>query len=506
MQKGKIYLVGAGPGDPSLLTIKGKQCLENADVVVYDYLASEKILSWASPTAAMYYVGKKAGCHTLKQDEINALLVKCASDGHRVVRLKGGDPFVFGRGGEECMTLLDAGIPFEIVPGITAGIAASAYAGIPVTHRHVASSVAFVTGHEDPTKENSSIAWEPLVKGVDTVVFYMGVGNLPAIVENFVRYGRSIDTPVGLVQWGTYPRQRTVTATLKTVVDKVKHEHITPPAIVIVGEVVTLHETLQWFEKKPMFGKKIINTRSRLQASSLTTLLEEKGADVYELPTIKIVPQKDPQSALGESVQHLDRFDWILFTSPNGVHAFFEMLLHSGKDIRECKGIQFGAIGPGTEKAINQYFIHVACTATVNTAEGFCDALKDSDTWKDRRVLLPRASIARDLLPSTLKKWGAIITEVEAYRTVQPEMSDKTILDMVMNSSYDCITFSSSSTVHNFVKLFTSEQWSTIQATIKAVSIGPITSETMRSYGIMPKREAQTHTIEGLAQAIEEYI
>ncbi len=344
---GFVSLIGAGPGDPDLLTLRGAEALASADVVVYDYLANPALLVHAPPGAERIYVGKKAGSHTLSQDEISALLVKFALAGQRVARLKGGDPFVFGRGGEEALALVEAGVSFEVVPGVTSAVAAPAYAGIPVTHRGLASSFAVITGHEDPTKEESAVDWPRLATGVDTLVFLMGVGNLPRIVEQLLAHGRPADTPVALVRWGTMPDQQTVSGTLVDITEKVKAAGLRPPAVTVVGPVAELREHLCWFEKRPLFGQRVLVTRTRQQASALSAQLRALGAEAIELPTIRIAPPED-WAPLDATIATLAVFDWIVFTSVNGVGHFWARLEAAGLDARALHGVRLAAIGPAT--------------------------------------------------------------------------------------------------------------------------------------------------------------
>jgi len=498
-----VYLVGAGPGDPGLITLKGMECLSRADVVIYDYLAAPALLAYAPPRSQKIYVGKSASRHTMEQDEINALLIEKARTNGVTVRLKGGDPFVFGRGGEECAALQDAGIPYEIVPGITAGIAAPAYAGIPVTHRGVAASVAFVTGNEDPAKPSTDIAWDHLVKGVDTLVFYMGMGNLPSIVTELLHYGRPSGTPVAVIRWGTKPGQQTVTGTLDSIVDIVNKASVKPPAIIVVGEVVGLRERLSWFEKRPLFGKRIINTRARAQASALSQRLAALGAEMLELPTIEIVPAGSG-STLAEEIADITKYEWIIFTSPNGVETFFDLFFARHGDIRALGKVRFASIGPAGTAALEKYHLQVDVTAEEAVAEGLLRSLRGAvPSWKDMRVLLPRAKKARDILPETLTAWGASVTVATAYTAHRPQESDRAVIESVLRKEYDLITFSSSSTFENFCALFTGEEFSQVASSLRAASIGPITSATIRSHGIVPLVEARTYTIAGLVAAIE---
>ncbi|MBW1806199.1 MAG: uroporphyrinogen-III C-methyltransferase, partial [Deltaproteobacteria bacterium] len=354
-RKGIVYLVGAGPGDPGLLTVKARECIARADVVVYDYLAdylaNKLFLDYADEKAELIYVGKKGGCHTVSQDDINRIIVEKALSGLDVVRLKGGDPFIFGRGGEEARELAEKGIPFEVIPGVTSAIAVPAYAGIPLTHRDYTTAVTFVTGHEDPTKERSGIAWDKLSTGAGTLVFLMGVGNLDRIAENLVKHGRDPETPAAVIQRGTLATQRSVVGTLRDIADRAKGEGVRPPAIIVVGEVVNLRKELNWFETHPLFGKRIIVTRAREQASDFLAGLTRLGAVCFEFPTIEIIPPENWDD-LDRAIRSLDSYQWVLFTSINGVRYFFKRLELLGKDARDLMGIKIGSIGPKTAQAL----------------------------------------------------------------------------------------------------------------------------------------------------------
>ncbi len=502
---GKVYLVGAGPGDPGLITLRAVECLKLADVVIYDFLATPTLLSYVNENAELIYVGKKSGNHTFPQEEIINLLIEKAQKGLTVVRLKGGDPFVFGRGGEECCALAEAGIPFEIVPGITAGIAAPGYAGIPVTHRSLASSVAFITGHKQTSHSGSEIQWKHLARGVDTLVFYMGVKNLSHIVSELTANGRSEDTPVAIIRWGTRPSQNTITGTLATIVELAQKNSITPPAIIVVGEVVTLSEKLAWFKKRPLYGRRIFNTRSRHQASLLTQALVNLGAEVVEFPTIQIIFENN-SSDLQEKVDTIKDYDWLIFTSINSVHAFLKCVIKKYHDIRALGSVKIAGVGSGTEKAINSYHIQADIIAKNAVAEGLIAELQSADSWNNKRVLLPRAEKARDVLPDTLSDWGARVETLTVYKTVKPADINRHVLQDIQEDRYDCITFTSSSTVKNFVALLKEENLTEIIPAIKAVSIGPVTTATMIEAGMKPITEAEEHSIPGLVKSIEEYL
>ena len=354
--KNKVYLVGAGPGDPGLITLKGKECIAKADVIIYDYLASPTLLAYAGKNAEIIYVGKKGGDHTLPQDQINDLIVQKAKEGLTVCRLKGGDPFIFGRGGEEIEELINAGIDFEVVPGVTSAIAAPAYAGIPLTHRKLASTVTFITGHEDPSKQTSSIHWEALAATGGTLVFLMGVKNLPNITGQLSRFGMPADTPVALIQWGTTSSQQTISGTLETIVAVAESAGVKPPCVIVVGDVVSLRDKMKWFENRPLFGKKIVVTRARSQASDMVQRLTELGASCIECPVIKVIPADDT-APLHDAVLRISEYDWLIFTSVNGVDFFFNQLSESGKDVRALGNLRFAVIGPATAERLRAYGI-----------------------------------------------------------------------------------------------------------------------------------------------------
>jgi len=499
---GKVYLVGAGPGDPELLTLKAKRLLEKAEVVIYDYLAHPQLLDYASQ-AEKIYVGKTAGRHTLSQEEINELLVKKAQEGKIVLRLKGGDPFIFGRGGEEAEELVKNGVPFEIVPGVTSAIAVPAYAGIPLTHRAYASSVAFITGHEDPTKKNSAINWEKLATGVDTLVFLMGVGHLPLIVEQLLTYGRSPETPVAVIRWGTLPEQQTVRGTLSNIVAEVKRTGIKPPAIIVVGKVVELRDILNWWEKKPLFGKKILVTRAQGQASLMVKQLQDLGARCYLFPTIEIAPPASWE-ALDKAIMNLNQYEWCLFTSVNGVVYFRERLEHLGKDVRALGSVKIGVIGEKTAEILQTWGIKPDILPKEFRAEALAEALIKAGI-EGKRVLLPRAEKARDILPVTLQSAGAEVVVVPAYRTVLPEVK-KEEFKKLLAKGLDIVTFTSSSTVKHLAQLVNPESLSDLLKDIVIACIGPITAKTAQDLGLKVDVMPEKYTIEALIKAIVNHI
>ncbi|MBW1659936.1 MAG: uroporphyrinogen-III C-methyltransferase [Deltaproteobacteria bacterium] len=495
---GKVYLIGAGPGDPGLLTIKAKEILQACDVVVYDYLANPTFLEYVGEEAEAIYVGKKSSQHTLSQEEINKLLVDLGKQGKRVARLKGGDPYIFGRGGEEAQELRENGIPFEVVPGITSAIAAPAYAGIPLSHRDFTSTIGIVTGHERPDKEKSAIDWEGLARSMGTLVFLMGVKNLSNICRNLMDHGRSPETPAAMVRWGTTPRQQAVTGTLATMPEIVEKAGIKPPAILVVGEVVTLRDSLNWFERRPLFGKRIVVTRARAQASDMRRKLEDLGAEVVQFPTIRIQPPSS-WSPVDEAVERLNDFDWVIFSSVNGVKFFFERLFQKGRDVRDLGGKSIAAIGPQTAKELASYGLRADLVPNDYKAEGLLDVFTDEET---RRILFPRAKVAREVLPETLRKRGHHVEVIPVYETVM-EKPDADVMNSILSGDVDVITFTASSTVHNFVEIMGGkEKVQTLPGTIKMASIGPITSQTLRDYGLHVHMEAPVYTIDGLIQEI----
>ncbi|MGC9142082.1 MAG: uroporphyrinogen-III C-methyltransferase [Caldimicrobium sp.] len=497
---GKVYLVGAGPGDPYLFTLKGKALLEKAEVVVYDYLANPELLNFCRKNCELIYVGKKGGAHTMPQEEINKLLVTKAKEGKIVVRLKGGDPFLFGRGGEELEALVKEGIPFEVVPGITSGIAVPAYAGIPVTHRDYTSTLALITGHEAEGKEESRIDFKALSR-IGTLVFFMGVKNLPYIVENLIKEGKSPDTPCAVIQWGTTPKQKTAEGTLGTILDEVKKKGLTAPAIIIVGEVVKLRKQFNWFERKPLFGKRIIITRTREQASKLREALYENGAEVIEIPTIEVKPLYNDTTR--NYFKRLSNFDWLVFTSENGIRFFFEGLFNEGLDVRVLGGSKIAVIGPATLEALKKWGLKADLVPEKNfTQEGLIEAFQGIPL-SGKKILLVRAKVAREVLPEHLKKRGAEVEILPIYETLKPAESVE-LLKKSLSERIDAITFTSSSTVENFFELLKEARVSLPPGVVFA-SIGPVTSSTLRKFGYSPTVEAKEYTIPGLVEALIKY-
>ena len=489
-----VYLVGAGAGDAGLLTLKAREILEVAEVVIYDRLADEKILKYVPATAEKIYVGKSAGRHTLRQEEINKLLVEKAASKNFVIRLKGGDPFVFGRGGEEALILRENNIDFEIISGVTSAVAVPAYAGIPVTHRGVATSFAVVTGHEDPAKSESSINWEKISTAVDTLIFLMGIANLPQITAKLIEHGRAKNTPAAVIRNGTKNFQQVLISTLENISAEVAEKNIQPPAIFIVGEVVNLRENLKWFDTKILFGKKIVVTRTREQASKLSTQLENLGAEVLEFPTIKITAPSDNFKSLDAAISDIKNFDWIIFTSANGVEKFFERLKFFKLDARALSNAKIAVIGSATAEKLSNFGILADLIPEKFCAESLIDALKNSVAGKN--ILIARAEVAREILPLELENFGANVTSAAAYKTIPANNAEK-----INFAEVDLITFTSSSTVENFVKAAGIEPLQKITT----AAIGTITAQTLKNFGVNTDIIAKEFTIAGLVEAIKNY-
>ena len=510
-QTGKVYLIGAGPGDPGLLTVKGREALVRADVVVYDRLAHPSLLDYAPPSAERVYAGKARGQQELTQDGINALLVERARAGLRVARLKGGDPFVFGRGGEEALALARAGIPFEVVPGVSSAIAAPAYAGIPVTHRGIAAGFTVVSGSEDPSKPESSVRWEELARSLaahgGTLMTLMGWASIEKILDALQRAGLSADTPVALVQWGTWSRQRTVTGTLATAAGKGRAAGLSAPVVAVIGEVVSLRDELAWFDNRPLFGKRVLVTRSRTQASRMCELLEDAGAIAVELPAIAITPPED-FAPLDDAVARLPEYGWVIFASVNAVDSVFERLELMGKDARAFGAARVGAIGPATAAALGRRGIRPDFTPSRSVSSAALEELAAYD-WSGVPVLLPAADIGRDELADGLSRMDAEVKRVTAYRTITPPDAAQRARD-AFAEGIDIVTFTSSSTVRNLLALLDTppsppEGGNTRGGTLSGsliACIGPVTAGTARELGLRVDIEADEHTVEGLAQSL----
>ncbi len=494
---GICYLVGAGPGDPGLVTLRAKECIEIGDVIAYDYLVNREFLRWARPDAEIIYVGKKADQHTLPQESINQLLIAKVKEGKVVTRLKGGDPYVFGRGGEEAEELHAAGCDFEVVHGISSVIAGPGYAGIPVTHRDFCSQLTVFTGHEDPEKEESSLDFDQLAKTPGTRIMLMGVGRMAILADKLVAHGAAADTPVALVRWATTGHQQTLVGTLGTIAELVEKHGFKAPAVCVIGGVVGLRDRLNWFESRPLFGKRIVVTRTRTQAGDLSRKLRALGADVYELPTIRIEPPEDLME-FGRSVQEAHKYEWIIFTSPNGVQAFFDLFFKIYKDAREIGGAKLVAIGPGTEKKLREFHLAADFVPEKAVAESLVEELiEKAGSLENQTVLWVRPEGARDVVAAALNKHGAIVDEAIAYRTL-PETNDVTGGHArFREEGADLITFASGSAVDSFISLGLP-----MPENLKLVSIGPVTTSALKRHKLKPHIEAARHDIPGMVEAI----
>jgi uroporphyrinogen III methyltransferase/synthase len=496
---GICYLAGAGPGDLGLVTLRVKEVVEQADVIVYDALCNPDILKWAPAGAEIIYAGKRANQHALKQEETNALLVEKTKAGKRVVRLKGGDPFLFGRGGEEAEELANAKLAFEIIPGVTSAIAAPAYAGIPVTHREHTAQLTIFTGHEDPTKPESKLDYAQLAKNPGTRVMLMGVERIGTIASELIAHGAAPATPVALVRWGTTGRQQTLTGRLDDIAAKVEKAGFKAPAVCVIGDVVKLREKLAWFDHRPLTGKRIVVTRTRQHAGALSGRLRDLGADVIEIPTIRIEPPKDERE-FAELVAYAHSYDWLVFTSPNGVEAFFQRFYKMYDDAREIGGVKIAAIGPATAAKVREYHLHVDLQPEEYVAEAVVAAFQKHESVENLRILLARAETARDVIPNALSKLGAIVDVGIAYRTV-PETDDiGGGQERFRQEGADMVTFTSSSTVEHFIALKLP-----LPKGLKTASIGPVTSQTMREMNLKVDVEAAAHDIPGLVAAITDF-
>ena len=495
---GVCYLVGAGPGDVGLATLRAKECIEEADVLIYDYLSNPEMLRWAKRDAELIYAGKKAKDHTLTQDEINALLVEKVKEGKIVTRLKGGDPMIFGRGGEEAEDLVNEGLAFEIVPGISSTIGGPAYAGIPVTHRACNAQLTIFTGHEDPTKEESSIDYAAIGKTPGTRVMLMGVGRLGKITEAMLDGGVAPEEPVALIRWATTGQQKTLVGTVGDIAEKVLTTGFKAPAVAVFGEVVRYHDKINWFENRPLFGKRIVVTRTRKQAGELNRRLRLLGADVYELPTIRIDPPKD-MLGFGELVRDAHTYDWLIFTSPNAVEAFFEVFYKVYQDARSIGGVRIAVVGPGTAKKLKEFHMAVDLMPEVHVAEALVEAFKKEGSVEHQKMLWVRAETTREVVGEELNKMGAILDEAIAYRTVKETEDVSGARARFESEGADLITFTSASTVDCFMDLGLP-----IPKDLKVASIGPITTESVERNGLEVDIDAEEHSIPGLVDAIVE--
>ena len=532
MIKGTVYLVGAGPGDIGLLTIKGLKCLKKADVVVYDFHLNAQVLNYINHDAEFIYAGKRGGHHTMTQDEINAVLVQKAKEGKRICRLKGGDPFVFGRGGEEAEALWKEGIEFEVVPGVSSAIAAPAYAGIPLTHRLFSSSFAVIPGYEDATKKESTIEWSKLATGVGTLVFLMGVKNVDLIAQKLIENGRSPDTPVAIVRWGTRPDQKTIVGTLNNIAALVKEKHIKPPAVMVVGDVVKLRESLKWYEKKPLFGHRILVTREHAEGFEP---LEELGAEIIEFPTIEIVPP-ERYDELDISIDKINAYNWLIFTSRNGVKYFFKRFFEKERDIRDLSGIKICTIGTKTAQEVKKYGLKVDLVPDEFRAEGLIEtiihvnsvqktspphpALAHGGTeggvlpdplipppefLRGMRFLLPRAEKAREIFPEKVRELGGEIDVPVAYRTIKPEFRGKRLRRFLREGKITIATFTSAATFHNLREIMGNDAEELLRGVAIAV-IGPVTAEAVEKAGLRVDIMPREATIEAMVEEIIHWI
>ncbi|MBU6399049.1 MAG: uroporphyrinogen-III C-methyltransferase [Verrucomicrobia bacterium] len=499
--KGMVYLVGAGPGDAGLLTLRGAELLGRADVVIYDGLVNHELLRLAPAAAELIYGGKHDRARALSQDTLNDLLLSKAREGKTVVRLKGGDPYVFGRGGEEAEMLEAAGIPFEVVPGVSSAEAVPNYAGIPLTHRACCSSYTVVTGHEDPDKDQPQIDWAHLARIPGTLVVLMGARQIRAIATALMANGRSPDTPVAMIRWGTLGRQRTLEGTLTTIADLADRAHFTLPAVIVIGEVVKLRRRLNWFETRPLFGQRIVVTRARDQAAPLVRALQELGAEVLEVPTIRIGPPTN-KVALVEALVGLNAYDWLVFTSVNGVTAFFEYFFKQFQDMRDIGGVRLAAVGPGTAARLREFRLQVDLMPKEATAAQVARSFATFESMENRRVLLMRAEVANPELPKLLEDLGAIVDDVACYRT-EPATDDPCgAASKLIEKGADWITFTSGSTVEQFHQRFNLPKLTEKFPALRLVSIGPETSKALAALGLRPAIEARSHTVEGLVTAL----
>jgi uroporphyrinogen III methyltransferase/synthase len=500
--RGVVYLVGAGPGAPGLITVAGVQCLRRADVVVYDYLANPRLLDYAPPRAERILVGKHGGGGRVEQEVITALLVERGGRGQTVVRLKGGDPFVFGRGGEEAEALANAGIPFEVVPGVTSATAVPAYAGIPLTHRDLASSFTVLTGYEYPDKQEMAVHWDAVAQRGGTLVFLMTTRQLGSNMKRLMENGLSGDTPAAVIRWGSVADQTTLVGTVATIADIARSARLQPPALAVVGEVVRLRDRLLWYERKPLFGRRVVVTRPRAQAADFVDLLGDAGADVIAFPTIEIVPPESWQP-LDDAIGRVEEFDWIVFTSVNGVSAFFDRLALLGRDVRRLHRARLAAVGPQTERALAERGLLVDVVPEEFRAEAVAEAMK-AEGVADARVLLPRAAAAREILPELLRASGAEVEEVGSYRTVPARTDPRELRSLLARGRVDVVTFTSSSTVRSFLGLL-GEDAPTLLADSLIGCIGPITAGTAREAGLDVTIQPKDYTVAAFARAIVEH-
>lgn len=500
-RSGIVYLVGAGPGDPGLLTLRGAALLAQAQVVVYDALVNADLLRHAPRTAEILYAGKRSNQHAIPQEELNQLLVQKAREGRTVVRLKGGDPYVFGRGGEEAEELAKAGIPFEVVPGITSAIAVPNYAGIPVTHRDACSSFMVITGHEDPTKTSSDIDWTAIAKAPGTKIILMGVERIQKITDELIQQGMSPDTPVAMVRWGTTGRQESIKGSLSTIARIASEAQFAAPAVTIIGDVVRFRQQLNWYESRPLFGQRIVVTRTREQASEFSRQLTELGAEVLEIPTIKITDPSERVPVV-EAIGGIGSYDWIVFTSPNGAAKFFDYFLAAFPDIRAIGGVRIAAVGPATAAKVEAMHLKVDVMPAEYISSKITKAIHAYENLENLRVLLVRAEKANRELPKELEEMGAIVDDIPFYQTVIETEDRNGAAQRLTEVGAHWLTFTSSSTVEHFHARFDLPALLRKFPGTKTASIGPETSKALIALGIYPTVEAQPHNIDGLAASL----
>lgn len=500
-EKGKVFLVGAGPGDIGLLTVKGLRCLQTSDVVVYDFHINAQILSYVSSEAEFVYAGKRGGHHAMTQDEINSVLVQKALEGKTVCRLKGGDPFVFGRGGEEAEVLVGEGIEFEVVPGISSAVAAPAYAGIPLTHRDYSSSFVVVPGNEASTKTESSIDWPVLAGCNGTVVFLMAVKNISTVTERLIQHGKSPDTPVAAICWGTRTDQKTITGRLENIHKIIEDRNVRPPAVIVVGNVVKLRSTLNWFEKRPLLGQRILVTREH---STGFESLEKLGAELLIFPTVRVVPPESWRE-LDTSIERLSSYRWLIFTSANGVRYFFDRLFELGRDIRELHGLMICAIGTKTASAVRKYGLKVDLIPESFRAEGLIEAFGGSEALNGVRLLLPRAEVAREVFPERIRELGGEIDVPTAYRAVMPRRHAGRLKRFHTDKKITIATFTSAATFNNFCEIMGDDAASMLNG-VKIAAIGPVTAKSIETKGLTVQIMPETATVEAMAEAIIESV
>lgn len=498
MKKGKVYIVGAGPGDIGLFTIKGLRVLQRSEVVVYDFHLNAQILNYLSQDAEFVYAGKRGGHHEMTQEQINQTLIDYAKQGKVVCRLKGGDPFVFGRGGEEAEALREAGVDFEIIPGVTSAIAAPAYAGIPVTHRKYSSSFAVITGNEDITKPESTIDWAHFARGFDTLVFLMGIKNLPTIAQRLIENGKSPDTPTAVVRWGSRPDQKTVVSTISKIAEAIQDQHIRPPAVMIVGNVVELRETLKWYENKPLFGHRILITR---EYSKDYEPLEDLGAEIFGFATIKTTESED-YTELDRAIAQIEQYHWIVFSSAKGVEFFFKRFLQSDRDIRDLKGIRLCAVGKKTAEVLTRYGLKVDLIPEDFNSEGLLEAFgRFHEGLQGLRILLPRPDNARDLFPEVMRRKGALVDTPITYRVVKPVRHGKRLMRFLKEGRITVATFTSAATFRNFLEIMGDEALDFLKG-IAIASIGPVTTKAIQKAGLDVTIQPKEATIEAMVEAI----